>query len=87
MSPSEEHEEEPSKEPDFFPMRNFSERNKKKIKENFIEAAESYTTRKPKGICVSVQKTSELKNTVAELKNIVNNYVTIKIDFKKCRKF
>ena len=52
-----------------------------------MEAAESYTTRKPKGICVSVQKTSELKNTVAELKNIVNNYVTIKIDFKKCRKF
>ena len=32
MSPSEEHEEEPSKEPDFFPMRNFSERNKKKLK-------------------------------------------------------
>jgi len=29
MSPSEELEEEPSKEPDFFPRRNLSERNKK----------------------------------------------------------
>ena len=59
----------------------------RKIIENFIETAESYTTRKPKKNFVSVFKTSELKNTIAELKNIVNNYMPIKINFKKCRKF
>ena len=59
----------------------------RKIKEKFIETAESYTTRKAKRNLGMLFKTSELKSTVAELKNIVNKYMPIKINFIKSRKF